>query len=107
MIGYTICSLTCPKGQFIDANIPFECQQCAPECDACEVEATRCIITEGCAQGYYYNNLTNTCIAACPDAYYADVITGFCEDCPGGCLTCTSNSYEDCQTCGVNIFNAS
>ena len=37
VIGYTICSQTCPKGQFIHADVPYECQQCAVQCDACEI----------------------------------------------------------------------
>ena len=35
IIGENTCSETCPRGQFIDASIDFECQPCASECGDC------------------------------------------------------------------------
>ena len=35
VIGKTICSTTCPQGQFIDSNIDFLCQACSSACQAC------------------------------------------------------------------------
>ena len=46
-------------------------------------------------------------MAKCPDGYFADSISGYCEACPPGCLICYGPSYDKCTICGPNPNNAS
>ena len=69
--------------------------------------ADRCIFITGCNTGYYFYVPTNSCVAVCPNGYYADIFTGNCTECAGGCLTCYGSTSNQCNTCGVDLTNSS
>lgn len=106
VINQSVCSFNCPQGQFISPSILYQCQACAPQCQACEIQADRCILINGCNTGFYFYVPTNSCLAVCPDGYYADIFTGNCTKCSGGCLTCYGGTTDLCNTCGVDPNNS-
>lgn len=83
------------------------CQLCASQCQACETTFDNCVQSDGCSRGFYFFNETNSCVASCPTGFYADSITGFCGECPAGCLSCFGPSYDKCYSCGPDPNNAS
>ena len=106
-IGEDTCSLTCPKGQFIDSTIDFLCQQCSFLCEACKNSANNCVPGEGCPVGYYFYNETNSCLASCPNNYYADMTSGYCEPCDDSCLLCYGSGTTKCTRCRIDPDNSS
>ena len=41
----------------------------------------------------------NTCIANCPNYYYADTVKHLCAQCDSSCLTCSGAYAENCTAC--------
>jgi proprotein convertase subtilisin/kexin type 5 len=112
--GTTVCSTTCPSGQFIDINVPNICQKCAIACVTCSITSNNCT-GDICASGLYYFN--STCITTCPQGTFGDsnmkcsaceyfLFDGQCiEQCPSGYLgvigtisTCSPCSDSTCST---------
>jgi hypothetical protein len=87
------CVKTCPTGLFQDPST-LTCIGCSGNCTTCSGSANNCT---SCTTGVLY---LNSCVANCPDAYYA--VNGQCLACPTGCLTCTSGS--SCQSCLGSYF---
>ena len=106
--GTTICSTTCPLGQYIDASFPNACQACSSNCVGCSVKADNCTTANGCFANHYYNNATSSCLLVCPDGTYEDPVTGFCEPCATGCSLCYGSVNTKCTKCAtvltVNYF---
>ena len=101
-IGETICDQNCPSGQYIDSDVDFKCQPCGSECVSCYRDPHNCTEADGCAFGLYFYNVTNTCLAECPDGYYADPITDDCIECAGGCELCSAGGYSHCTKCNTD-----
>ena len=95
-IGSTICSQTCPDGQFISASIPHFCQPCSISCITCSQDAYNCT-SSNCSINYYY--LNNSCLTICPTDYYADPVTRHCLSCAVGCLNCFGPGSSQCTSC--------
>lgn len=90
----------CPSGQFIKSTIPYICQACEPQCISCSITAKNCNETDGCAEGYYFYSPTNSCLAVCPNGYYADALdTQDCIECADGCKLCYGPGYDACTKC--------
>jgi proprotein convertase subtilisin/kexin type 5 len=108
IIGTTVCSQTCPVGQYIDAAHPNNCQPCSSNCVGCQGSASNCSADVGCLTNSFFNNATNSCLLVCPDAFYGDTITGFCESCAAGCALCYGSVVSKCTKCvavgGTNYF---
>ena len=100
VINATVCSQFCPRGQFIDSSILYLCIACAPQCVTCSMHADNCTQIDGCARGYYYYTLNTSCIATCPDGYFANVLTSTCDLCIPGCITCFGGTLDKCYSCG-------
>jgi proprotein convertase subtilisin/kexin type 5 len=88
------CALSCPAGQFIDANIPNLCQPCASNCITCAGAAENCTNTN-CSVNFYF--LNNSCLSLCPtNNYYADPALRQCLACASGCLKCFGPALTQC-----------
>ena len=110
IIGTTICSTSCPVGQYIDAAYPNNCQACSSNCVGCEGAASNCLsnVTGVCPSNLFFNNATNSCVLVCPDGTYGDSISRFCESCASGCALCYGSVLSKCTKCtsvlGTNYF---
>ena len=91
-----ICNTTCPDGEFISASIPNYCQICSINCVTCYGTAENCT-SSTCAANFYF--LNNSCLAACPDNYYADVTLRQCLQCTAGCQSCFAAGLSSCTKC--------
>lgn len=98
-VGKTICDLICPKGQYINLGFPNYCQNCSVQCIGCVTTSYTCIEAFLCSLGYYYYRPTNSCLSVCPDGFYPNSTTGYCEPCPGGCKICSAGNLNSCSVC--------
>jgi proprotein convertase subtilisin/kexin type 5 len=101
-LGANTCGQTCPNGQFISVSIPNICQLCSPECIYCVDNAKKCLNKSSCATGYFYLSTNSSCLAICPDGYYANSTTQQCTYCDTGCSTCTAPGNLYCTTCRID-----
>ena len=108
IIGTTVCSETCPTGQFISAAFPNNCQPCSSNCIGCSVTADNCTAANGCPANHFYNNATNGCVLVCPDGTFGNTISRVCEPCASSCALCYGAVVSKCTKCvavgGVNYF---
>lgn len=105
------CLKVCPAGLYPDQGI---CETCASHCKTCSQKSfcTSCtdplLFTDPsigtcnvtCNTTTYV--LNKTCLGACPRSYYPSENPKLCQQCPEGCLDCTSNTI--CQTCSPNYY---
>lgn len=101
-IGNSICSTICPTGQFIRAGFPNECQLCSIQCIACSITSINCTEFFMCSVGFFFFRATNSCLTVCPNGFYADAFTGYCEPCNGGCTLCNGPTLQNCSACQTN-----
>jgi len=79
VLGDTICSNTCPLGQYIDnTNSPNACLMCDINCVGCFGTSTNCTQVNGCKVNLFYNNATQSCLSTCFDGTYGNFVTKFC-----------------------------
>jgi proprotein convertase subtilisin/kexin type 5 len=97
-IGADKCNTVCPDSQFIDTAIPNFCQKCAPNCITCVNTSDTCT-NVNCSKNYFY--LNNSCLAACPDNYYADLSLRQCIQCTAGCQSCFASGLNSCTKCSL------
>jgi proprotein convertase subtilisin/kexin type 5 len=90
----SVCSLTCPQGQYIDAAVPNYCQQCGSPCAACAATATTCL---ACPNGFYF--YPSTCLTTCPQGTYGDALLAQCLSCNAACATCFGAGTSSCNSC--------
>ena len=101
-IGVDTCGISCPVGQFIDSAISFFCQPCSPECKACQNTAKTCLDASSCNAGYFFFSTNSSCLAACPDGFYANTSTITCTLCHPGCALCKGGSLTQCSACKID-----
>jgi proprotein convertase subtilisin/kexin type 5 len=106
-IGEDTCATTCPRGQYINSDIDYRCQQCYFLCQACVTRADNCVESEGCPNGFFFYNVTNSCRSSCPDGTYADLTTSECLPCADGCELCYGSGNNKCTRCGPDSANSS
>ena len=97
-IGANTCATTCPDGQYISGSKPNNCQPCSAACITC-VNTSETCTNVNCSQNYFY--LNNSCLAACPDNYYADTSLRRCIQCTAGCQSCFGSGLTSCTKCNM------
>jgi len=91
------CISDCGTGYYKPLNLN-ECKQCDKTCSTCENTATNC---KTCITNYYFYQ--GACVPLCPDQTFANVKTGYCENCDTTkCYKC-SGSATQCTAC-INSF---
>ncbi len=98
-VGDTICSTSCPLGQYIDPAYPNNCRLCSDNCVGCQGTSGNCTLTDGCKANQYFNNATNSCVLVCPDGTFPNVVSRFCENCSLGCELCYGAAVSKCTRC--------
>ena len=106
IIGTTICSTSCPLGQYISAAYSNNCQMCDSNCVGCFGTATNCTQSDKCKVNYFFNNATNSCVLLCPNGTFPNAITKYCENCTQECALCYGSIASKCTKCvSVNSVN--
>jgi proprotein convertase subtilisin/kexin type 5 len=100
-INDTVCSTTCPGGQFISSTKPHLCQPCSPICVTCEETAENCT-SSTCPKNYYF--LSHSCLSICPNNYYPDSSARQCLGCATGCSTCFGSADTSCTVCSSSYY---
>ena len=101
-IGVDTCGTSCPTGQFINSTVSFLCQPCSSECKTCQNTAKTCIDASSCNSGYFYLSSNSSCLAVCPNGFYANTSTTTCTQCNPGCALCTGGLLTQCTACQVD-----
>ncbi|KAL4503462.1 hypothetical protein ABPG73_017205 [Tetrahymena malaccensis] len=86
----SVCVQTCPNSTYPNAG---KCQSCFAPCDTCSGGPSNCT---SCQSPYYVYN--GGCVnAPCPNGSYQIDSNRSCNNCPKGCLACSSLSK--CTVC--------
>ena len=103
VLANSVCSPACPGGMYVptDANgndLSQVCLACSSSCATCTSGANNCT---SCSSGA--NLYDNTCIASCPDGYYANNQLHECLPCNSTCANCVTSPYI-CTSCPAGTF---
>ena len=94
-----VCDVACPAGQFVSATFNYTCEFCSSACVTCEGRADNCTFAGGCRNNQFFYNGTFQCLSVCPNGYYGNSSTGYCEQCASGCALCFGYYAENCTKC--------
>ncbi|KRX07488.1 Insulin-like growth factor binding protein, N-terminal [Pseudocohnilembus persalinus] len=89
------CVTTCNDGKYAQSTPSRLCVDCPVQCSLC-TSSTSC---SSCAYGYYFDTTTSSCVATCPNSYYAEEDGRTCDPCDSDCDTCTGPSSSECVLC--------
>ncbi|KAL4471652.1 hypothetical protein ABPG74_008545 [Tetrahymena malaccensis] len=103
------CVQTCDPGFFPTLqNSISVCQQCYSTCSQCKDQTSSSC--SACNPGYYLTQ-ANQCVAtkSCPDGFYGDDLTNTCKPCDAKCATCFNPKNNQCNSCtqGYYLYNHS
>ncbi|EAR83182.2 hypothetical protein TTHERM_01006530 (macronuclear) [Tetrahymena thermophila SB210] len=88
------CNLDCGLGFY--PNKPI-CSPCHTECYSCfGPNNNQCL---KCTGNRYYFKQTNSCLLECPETYFPNTHSNYCDPCNSKCLTCDGPSENQCLTC--------
>lgn len=85
------CYAACPV--FTYEMEDYTCAPCHMSCETCNGSSESQCLT--CRPGRY--ELAGTCLASCPDGYYADKKRRECVRCASGCASCSGNICLACK----------
>ena len=94
----TICTATCPNGQYKNTT-SSTCLLCSASCLTCVNSATECVTCGLSNAGIHLFKYLTTCLAVCPNGFWANSTEYTCDACTAGCLTCTGAGLSNCMTC--------
>ena len=106
------CIETCPAGYYSSENVCFTCDNSCETCACTRSFCTSCSSnslyldpTQGtclstCILPKYMFN--HTCLATCPDFYYADPYR-YCQSCAEGCIECLDSN--NCISCSEDYYH--
>lgn len=96
------CGQTCPDYFYGDIQ-QQKCVECMENCKTCSKngEEVRCV---QCGDGFFIqpNSDVGLCETACPEGFYADLITTECLNCQPNCSICSE--YLRCTACNQGYF---
>ena len=92
------CLVTCPSGMFGN-TVSKNCEPCQSPCETCSSSATYC---ESCLLGK--TALSGSCVDICRSDQYRDTTANLCKNCHSECLTCSGALFNNCLTCGPNLY---
>lgn len=94
------CISVCPSQQYPSViSSSLMCLNCSSVCAECTGSPVNCA---QCPNNTYLIN--NTCLAVCPDTYFADSQVGICFGCISPCLSCSDE--VTCTRCSDSYLFA-
>ncbi len=86
----------------VTSTSPNQCVSCISNCCIC-TNSSACAV---CWSGYFLTP-SSTCVAVCPQTFFANSNTGTCQSCGTGCVACTNSTYCTACSSGGFLYNPS
>ena len=94
--------VTCDVDGYHADTLTGHCLQCDLSCKTCSgILNTNCIT---CNSGKYLLQANNSCVSCNVSGYYADIMTGYCEQCDSSCNTCSGILSTNCLSCNSGKY---
>lgn len=90
------CQAGCDSGFFLNNG---KCTKCSANVNTCYSS----VVALSCMQSFFLSN--QTCVANCPNAFYANKVNLNCDACDNSCATCNGPTSSNCTSCAAKLMS--